>query len=239
MREQQSPLEPLLQQAVPEAFRRRIAALPAEEVLQKQYDFSSLDRRIRAALKRLRKERRVQAAPRGASLRTAKRIALVAALLAALLVGMLTVSAELRVYVKDTIAKWTGQNVDIQYEVGGYGPDALPEEYGPHYIPDGFVYSEGNSVIGSSREVLYYESADGSFIQILMRVAENASMVSMDTEHTDFRTIEYGDGDAYLGTFEDGEGYTMLWIANGIEHELYISAYLPESEVFQIADNIY
>ena len=47
------------------------------------------------------------------------------------------------------------------------------------------------------------------------------------------------EGVAYLGTFEDGDGYTMYWFADGIEHELYISAALKEDEVFKIADVIY
>lgn len=239
MREQQIPLEPLLQQAVPEAFRRRIAALPAEEVLQKQYDFSSLDRRIRAALKRLRKERRVQAAPRGTSLRTAKRIALVAALLAALLVGMLTVSAQLRVYVKEIIVEWTQRNVGIRYEVEGHQLTELPAGYGPHYIPEGFVYNEEISFTEQNQILLDYENEEGYFVQITIRIAENGSIVVTDSEHITYKTIDFGETDAYFGTFDDGDGYVMYWFADGMEHELYINAYLPESEVYAIAENIY
>lgn len=238
MREQQSPLEPLLQQAVPEAFRRRIAALPAEEVLQKQYDFSSLDRRIRAALKRLRKERRVQAAPRGASLRTAKRIALVAALLAALLVGMLTVSAQLRVYVKEIIVEWTQRNVGIRYEVEGHQLTELPAGYGPHYIPAGFVYDTEESFADQSRFSFVYRNGQEKLL-IDGCLSENASMVWTDNEHITFEWVTINGVQAHLGIFTERNGYTLNWAKDGIEHAIYFETNMPVSELYKIAENIY
>ena len=239
MREQQFPLETLLQQAVPEAFRRRIAALPAEEVLQKQYDFSSLDRRIRAALKKLQKERRKQAAPKGASLRTAKRIALVAALLAALFGGTLVASAQLRAYVKEIIVEWTQRNVGIRYEVEGHQLTELPAGYGPHYIPEGFVYVPEQSYEFAEAFEKYYENEEGYFILIEANTANNMSGASIDNEHITYETVDFGETDAYFGTFDDGGGYVMNWYADGIEHSIYINAYLSKSEVYAIAENIY
>lgn len=236
--ESQIPFEELLRRATGEVRRRRIARLPSEQLLQAGYDFSALDRRVAAGLRQLRRKRGRQILPRRISLRTAKRIALVAALLAALLLGTLTASAEVRSYVREVLVHWGERNMDLQYETDGYPLPELPAGYGPHYIPEGFVYIEESSLIESDRAVLEYQNDDGGFIQILMRTAKNTSGMSMDTEHTDFRAIEYGGGDAYLGTFEDTSGYIMVWFADGIEHELYISADIPESEVYAIADSV-
>lgn len=104
------------------------------------------------------------------------------------------------------------------------------------------MYDEESSFVQQGRILMEYRSEDGSYIQFLARIAENASMMSMDTEHTELHAIEYGDGDAYFGTFEDDKGYVMFWIADGIEHEIYISYIdraMPESEVYAIAEHIY
>lgn len=206
-------------------------------------DFRGVDRRVRAGLKAQRRadarRRRQSFAPRRGSWRAMKRAALVAALLAALLLGMLTVSADMRAFLKRTVAVWTGPNVDIRYEVDGHKLTELPEGYAPHYIPEGFVYVETESYEDSGSFQKVYENADNFFIMVTVRIAENGSLTSMDTEHTYFERIDYGGGEAYLGTFEDGGGYAMFWFAEGIEHELYISADLSREEVFRIADGIY
>lgn len=241
MSEQNAPnFDTLLQQAARENFCRRIAAMPPEETLRVQYgDFSALDRRIYDSLKRLRKLRTHQNLPKRLSLRTVKRIALVAALLAAVFCGTLLVSADLRAYVKNIIVEWTERNVGIRYEVGGHTLTVLPEGYAPHYIPEGFAYvaEESYEYVESIEE--YYENADGYFIMIDARIANNASAVWTDNEHITYKSINIGETDAYLGTFNDGDGYVMYWFANGIEHEIYINAYLPETEVLKIAENIY
>lgn len=230
--------ESLLMQAGQEAFRRRIAALPAEETLCAQYGgFSALDRRIHDTWARICKQQD-KTLPH-VPWRVLKRIALVAALLAALFIGTLSVSAELRATLKNVLVQWNERNMDIRYEIEGRPLDALPEGYGPHYIPEGFVLVEEESYQDTTVIQNYYEDENDYHILIDAHIAENSSMVSSDTEHTTFEKITYGEGDAYLGTFENGDGYMMYWYAGGIEHGLYINAYLPREEVFMIADQIY
>lgn len=223
-----------------ENFRRRLAELPPEEALRAHYgDFSALDRRIRASLKELRKARARQNLPKRIPLRSVKRIALAAALVAALLGGTLIVSADMRVFVKNTIVEWTRRDVSIGYDVGGHILTTLPTGYAPHYIPEGFAYVEEESYEYIEGFEKYYENEDGYFIMIDAYVANNMSGILTDNEHITYQSIAFGEADAYLGTFDDGDGYVMYWFADGIEHELYINAYLPESEVYAIAENIY
>ena len=66
-----------------------------------------------------------------------------------------------------------------------------------------------------------------------LELRENGSIVVTDSEHITYKTIDFGEADAYFGTFDDEDGYVMYWFADGMEHELYINAILPESEVFQ------
>lgn len=230
--------ESLLMQAGQEAFRRRIAALPAEETLCAQYGgFSALDQRIHDTWARICKQQD-KTLPH-VPWRVLKRIALVAALLAALFIGTLSVSAELRATLKNVLVQWNERNMDIRYEIEGRPLDALPEGYGPHYIPEGFIFAEESSYEDTGAFQKFYRDQDGYHMMISVRIAENASLVSTDSEHTNYEKIDYGEGDAYLGTFENGDGYVMYWYAEGIEHELYINAYLTREEVFMIADNIY
>ena len=102
----QIPFDELLERAAAESCRRRREALPPEEVLQRDHDFSVLDRRMAAWLKQQRRARAEKTMPWRTSLRTLKRIALAAALLAALFLGALTVSAQLRAYVKNIILNY-------------------------------------------------------------------------------------------------------------------------------------
>ena len=129
--------------------------------------------------------------------------------------------------------------MSIRYEVEGHPLTALPEGYAPHYIPEGFVYNEEISFTEQNQILLDYENEAGYFVQIAIRIAENGSIVVTDSEHITYKTIDFGEADAYFGTFDDGDGYVMYWFEDGMEHELYINAILPESEVVQIADNIY
>ena len=241
MNEQQISLYQAIGQSLGELCEEELNAVPPRAQLHRICgSLSGLDRRIRSALRQQRAERERRAfRPRQVSWKGAKRAGLLAAVLMALFLGLLTVSADMRAFLKRTIAIWTGPNVDIRYEVDGHKLTELPEGYAPHYIPEGFSYNENNSFAMGNETIFDYENKEGHFIQITIRIAENASLTSMDTEHTNFKKIDYGEGGAYLGTFEDGDGYTMYWFADGIEHELYISAALKEDEVFKIADGIY
>ena len=73
--------------------------------------------------------------------------------------------------------------MDIRYEVDGHKLTELPEGYAPHYIPEGFSYNENNSFAMGNETIFDYENKEGHFIQITIRIAENASLTSMDTEH--------------------------------------------------------
>ena len=229
----------LLREAAAWRLRQALAALPSEECLRAEYGpLHRLDRRVRRSVRALQKAQQRRVLNR-TSRRKMRRILLAAALLAALAAGTLAVSAELRLLVKDTLVEWMERNMSIRYEVEGHPLTALPEGYAPHYIPEGFVYTEEISFTEQNQILLDYENEAGYFVQIAIRIAENGSIVVTDSEHITYKTIDFGEADAYFGTFDDGDGYVMYWFEDGMEHELYINAILPESEVFQIADNIY
>lgn len=240
MNGQQISLYQAIGQSLGELCEEELNAVPPRAQLHRICgSLSGLDRRIRSALRQQRAERERRAfRPRQVSWKGAKRAALLAAVLMALFLSLLTVSADMRAFLKRTIAIWTGPNVDIRYEVDGHKLTELPEGYAPHYIPEGFEFDEEFSERFRGSFQYNYENADGCFIMVTARIAENASLTSMDTEHTSFERIDYGEGDAYFGTFENGDGYAMFWFADGIKHELYISAELSREEVFKIADGI-
>ena len=242
MNEKTIAFEELLTAAAGERFRRRLAALGEEESLRREYgSFSALDRRIRRALGGHGGERNAAARRRKGRRRVLRRVLIAAAVLAALLFGMFTVSAQMRAYVKNIIVEWTEHNVGIRYEVDGALLTELPEGYGPHYIPEGYVYDEEASFIDQSRFTFIYrnENGKGEKLIIRSRISENASMVWTDNEHISYEWVTVNDVPAYLGVFVDGEGYTLDWAKDGVEHSIYFETDLPIDELYKIAENIY
>lgn len=241
MNEKTMAFEELLTAAAGERFRRRLAALGEEESLRREYgSFSSLDRRIRRALGGRGKERTAAARRRKGRRHILRRVLIAAAVLAALLLGMFTVSAQMRAYVKNIIVEWTEHNVGIRYEVDGALLTELPEGYGLHYIPEGYVYDEENSFIDQNRLSLVYRNKQGETgsLYIDMCISENASMVWTDNEHISYEWVTVNDVPAYLGTFIEREGYTLDWAKDGVEHSIYFETDLPIDELYKIAENI-
>ena len=234
-------LDLLLQRAGAYRLCRALAALPEEASLRAAWEpLKRLDRRMARSLRALRKRQaHADGMPRHISWRTAKRVALVALLAASVLCGTLVASAELRLTVKNTIVEWMERNMSIRYEVEGKSLSALPEGYGPHYMPAGFSYCEDESFSDEEGFVKIYRDAQGNFISLEVWLATDASVTQNDTEHTQYEHLDYGDGDAWLGTFDDGDGYIFDWVKEGIEHHLYINAVMDRTEVFQIAGQVY
>ena len=59
------------------------------------------------------------------------------------------------------------------------------------------------------------------------RISENSSMVWTDNEHISFSWVEVNGAPAYLGTFIERDGYTLIWAKDGIEHSIYFETDLP------------
>ena len=121
-------LDALLREAAAWRLERALSSLPGEEELRAARGaLTRLDRRVArgaAALRRRQRIREERNLPR-MSWRRLRRILVVAALLAALAVGTLTVSAELRLAVKNTLVEWGQRNMSIRYEVEGHPLTAL------------------------------------------------------------------------------------------------------------------
>ena len=243
------PFDELLALAAEEVRRRRIAALPPEEELRGQYDFADLDRRIAALLQ---KQSRPAAPPaeeappkkrgrlRRPSRRAFRRVLLAAVLLAALAAGTAAASAEVRAYVKEIIVQWTERNVGVAFETDGALLTELPAGYGPHYIPEGYVCDEENTFTQQTRFSRVYRNPEtGGFLCIDGWISENSSMVWTDNEHISFSWVEVNGAPAYLGTFIERDGYTLIWAKDGIEHSIYFETDLPVETLYQIAEQIY
>lgn len=170
-----------------------------------------------------------------------KRALLVAAVLISMFTCTLLTSASVRNAVVNTIIDWTGRDVGFQFIIEGEPLSALPDGYGPHYIPDGFEYNEEASIVEKSFLELNYKSANHSMVlSIGSEVLRNSSQTRMDNEHTEFEMITIFDTTAYVGkwTSVDGDdGYFMIWAKDGIENQIYGT--VSFSELIKIAENIY
>ena len=133
-------LRDLLKAACEESVQREVDAYPTPKELKEKYpDTSEVTRRTFEALG---VERKALLRARRRSLHVIRKTLVAAVIVFSVLFATLMTNAEMRAAVVNTLIEWTENFVRIQYEVGGKGPAALPEGYGPHYIPDGFVYQE-------------------------------------------------------------------------------------------------
>lgn len=235
-REQSVSLTELMRWALAERAERELEDMPSPQELQSMLgDLPELRRRVFSTLEQQRSAR-----PRR-PLRMLGRILIVAAVLISILSGLLLANAAVRGAVVNTIIDWTDRDVGIRFEVEGPLLTALPEGYGPHYIPEGLLPMESQSWSSSDGFFYAYQSEDrGTVLNIRANIAENCSAYYIDNEHITYDKITFNGVQAYLGTFEEHRGYVMLWMKDGIEHMIYICGEeVSLSEVYSIAENIY
>jgi len=173
--------------------------------------------------------------------RIIRKALLVAAIAMALFSCLMLASSDVRNAVVNTIIEWTNRDMGIRFDIQGDPLTALPEGYGPHYIPEGLVFNDAASVTESDGSFYYtYQSEDGaSVLDIKVGILQNGSMTWMDNEHTTFDKITFNGAQAYLGTFQKHKGYVMLWASDGIENMIYAEGNVSLSDVYKIAENLY
>ena len=149
-------LRDLLKAACEESVQREVDAYPTPKELKEKYpDTSEVTRRTFEALG---VERKALLRARRRSLHVIRKTLVAAVIVLSVLFATLMTNAEMRAAVVNTLIEWTENFVRIQYEVEGKGPAALPEGYGPHYIPEELVYQEDSSWRTSSEFTYFYTS---------------------------------------------------------------------------------
>ena len=229
----------LVQMACARAAEAEMEALPTPEGLLTLYpDMAAVDRRVLSAVEAARRANRKGKRP---ALRTVRRVLIAAAVAASLLFGTLMTNAAVRGVVVDTILEWTDRSLGVHFVLEGEPLSALPEGYGPHYIPEGLVYQKEASWVSDTDTVFFYQSeTKDSVLSVQIGIARNTSGYRLDNENIDYDKITFNGDSAYLGTFQKNDGYVMLWVKNGIEHQIYSEGELSSlSEVYRIAENIY
>ena len=170
-----------------------------------------------------------------------KRTVVAAAILASFLSCVLMANASVRAAVVNTMIEWTGRDIGIRFEVEGEPLAALPDGYGPHYIPEGMIYQDDISWKVRDQVLYSYVSEDGtSVLDIQITVAQNGSAYWIDNEHLVYEKITFNGVTAYYGhgtSVGGDEISTLLWVKDGIEHDIYTNVSM--SELFEIAENIY
>ena len=231
-------LQELIRWALAEQTDREIDALPTPAELDEMFpDTAHFRRRVFDAVKA---QEKAEKRAKRRILPIVKRTLLVAAVLAALLFGTLMTNASVRSAVINTIFEWTGRDVGISFQIEGQPPAALPEDYGPHYIPEGFEYQEDASWRNEGGLVYTYKTSDLRFLNIQICVGTNSFTYRIDNENAIYEKITFNGATAYLASnYANGEqeSHGMLWYKNGMEHFIYGTINL--SELFEIAEKIY
>lgn len=236
---QEVSLRLLLKFCLEQEAQEWMEAYPSPKELAEMYpDTSGLRKKVFASIdKRQKEETRKKRKP----LRIIKRTLLVAAVLISIFTCTLLTSATVRSAVVNTIMDWSGRDVGIQFVIEGEPLSALPDGYGPHYIPDGFEYEEDSALIDPGFINLDYISTDKlKTLTITISVLQNSSHTRMDNEYTEFDMIIFQGVTAYIGhwnSVDGANGYFMIWAKDGIENQIYGTVTL--SELFKIAENIY
>ena len=236
----QISFDEMVRLALQEEERRRWAAYPDRETLRETYgDLSALKARIDATLRAHRRQKE-QALPRRVSLRSFKRALILAAILLALFSGIILVSAEIPMKVKQMIVEWTERDVGISYEVEGAAPQSLPADFGPHYIPEGFEYVEEESFENQYTTYEVYRSNNNEdFINIQITFVVNESIFWIDSENIVYEEVVINCIPSARETLQKHDGYILDWEQNGLKYHIYVSANISIDELYEIAENIY
>lgn len=230
----------LIQWGLKEHTERQLAALPSQQEIDAVLgDTSSFCQQVLDGVQRLLRTRH-----RGKRrlLRTVRKTLVAAAILVPLLFCVLMANASVRTAVVNTIIEWTERDIGIRFEVEGEPLAALPDGYGPHYIPEGLILDEEMSYQNTDGNFFYtYASVDGKVIlDIQVTIARNGSAYWIDNEHLEHEKITFNGVTAYYGhgtSVGGDEISTLLWLKDGIEHCIYTNVSM--SELFEIAENIY
>lgn len=230
----------LIQWGLQEHTERQLAALPSpQEVDAVLGDTSDFCRRVLEAVQQLLRRQR---SGKRRLLRAVRKTVVAAALLASFLSCVLMANASVRAAVVNTMIEWTGRDIGIRFEVEGEPLAALPDGYGPHYIPEGMIPNEEMSYQNTDGSFFYtYASVDGkAILDIQVTIARNGSAYWIDNEHLVYEKITFNGVTAYYGhgtSVGGDEISTLLWVKDGIEHDIYTNVSM--SELFEIAENIY
>lgn len=226
----------ILAVALEQDARQELAALPTPAVLKELYpDTSSLDARITRALHTLHHPQK--------ALHRALAVVLLAA---ALLAGTLAVSAEARHAVYTALLRFLPIEMQVTYAVDGTPPDALPENYCDHYVPEGFVLDEENSLSTDFLLLHGYHttaSANGDSLSYTVKcypIQATGQIETFDNEHTTWSSVTVKGHSATLGTSSTASGtpcYFLFWESDGIQHT--VSGCIDRDTLFRIAESIF
>ena len=241
----------LLAEALREQTRRELAALPGPRQLAQLYpDTSAWDKRLKKALAARRRAaaRAARAARKTAPPRRRlplRRLAAIAAVFVLLMAGTLAASAEVRYAVRRALLQWGDAELRLTYETEGQPAPAdlrLPAGFTDHYVPDGFVLDEENSL--ELDDVLfrgYYNPQGGENYAISCYViCESGQVSTYDNEHTVYEMIDLNGTEAILGTSTNVDGtvsYYLICDKNGIHCS--INGNMDLEQFLLVAESIY
>lgn len=232
----------LLTLALQEQTRRDLDALPGPDELARLYpDTARWDKRLRRALR----DRRRARPPAGPRRMTLRRLALVMAVLVLLMTCALATSAEVRYAVRQAVLQWTDRELRLTYATEGTPDPAaltLPEGFSDHYVPEGFVMDEENSLDYTDFFFhAYYDSENpyNTYSVTCYAIQPTGQIETFDNEHTVYETIDLHGIEATLGTssnFDGSTSYYLFWEEDGIHYTVHGN--LTLETIVEIANGI-
>ena len=232
-------LPELMRWALNMRAEQALDAVPSPRDLAEQLgDLPQLRQNVFAALE---ERERAQKQQRRRPLRTLVKIFLVAAVLVSAASGLLMARASLGGAQLGTVFEWQEDGVHVNFQVSEPYLEQLPEDYGPHYIPEGLSYQEEHSWIDEEQAIadFYYRSDDETrSVDISVQAAQNRTYYCIRTdEEIHLEKTEVNGAQAHVIAFEDG--YMMFWVRDGIEHFIDTDGPISREELYKIAENIY
>ena len=136
--------------------------------------------------------------------------------------------------------------MQVTYAVDGTPLDTLPENYCDHYVPEGFVLDEENSLSTDFLLLHGYHttaSANGDSLSYTVKcypIQATGQIETFDNEHTTWSSVTVKGHSATLGTSSTVSGtpcYFLFWESDGIQHT--VSGCIDRDTLFRIAESIF
>ena len=104
------------------------------------------------------------------------------------------------------------------------------------YVPDGYSLRTGYYFPTHVR-LIYSDYVEETEIIFDYSIASKGTLISVDNEHTNYKTLYYGGIEYnYYESFDSNFGSVLIWSDKG--YAFSINAYLPQEELVKIAENI-
>jgi len=235
-RQDNALFDALFSYALKENAIRETQAIPSNEVLKKEYQFSDeFENKMKNIIKKQRNKRVMKKV-----YYYGKKIAACIMIIITIGFGALMTVDAVQQAVINTIIEWYDDHNAYTFKntSGRESDDILADSHAqiPDYIPEGFELTDSN--VNTQNSIYFYSNVVGKTIVFRSSIITDEHTTFIDNEHTDYEEIEINGKNTYLFIGEDNNdnSVSLIWIDGNIIYS--VDSWIGVSEAIKIAKSV-